>query len=148
VGLRKHKVGRADMRRSRELVRKLPRQVIIAGYVARTLALEAFIVGVRVPGTDLDLVGIRDESIVVAEVKRRLGPWNIDRAVLQLDFRRLLSHETYLAIPKEDVWYALAMIPSQYGIVSFSRDGVARIARPARVRHSPPYTNMLRMMFT
>jgi len=113
--------------------------------ISHYLGLTPYAIHVSIPCTDLDVVGLRDDDVVIIEVKRALGEWNYERTLRQLVFRKLLANEVYLAVHRAYTWYALTYIPEEYGIISFTSSRV-RIVRKARRRSRPPYRELILFM--
>ena len=101
--------------------------------IARLLRLESWAVWVEALGTDLDLVGVRScrgvemgiETVVV-EAKAALHERNIQHAINQLYFRRHFFNRVYIATRGDSVWYALALVPNQFGVIDVSSMTIVR----------------------
>ena len=102
-------------------IKRLNRDLRIARSIAETLGLKVFYFNMKIPLTDLDVVGLDyNYDVVVGEVKTRLHEDNYIHAIRQLDFRRHIANRVYLAVPERDVYFALAVIPQEYGIIGIA----------------------------
>jgi len=101
--------------------------------VARLLRLEAWRIWLATLGTDFDLVGVRRRrdvemgiETVVVEAKAVLHEKNIQHAINQLYFRRHFFNRVYIATRGDSVWYALALVPNQFGVIDVSSMTIVR----------------------
>lgn len=96
-----------------------PLRVDSITYALSLLFGSNYYVRYRLPGTDIDFLAYDDvnDELIAVEVKTKVDEENIDKVILQLDFRRHIANRVYLAVPERDVYYALMMVPIEYGVL-------------------------------
>jgi len=99
-----------------------PLRVDSITYALSLLFGNNFYVRYKLPGTDIDFLAYDEGSdeLTAVEVKTRVDEENIDKVILQLDFRRHIANRVYLAVPERDVYYSLMMVPIEYGVLGVS----------------------------
>ena len=105
----------------------------IASSVAEVLGLTNFFVDMKLRETDLDIAGYNSytNEVHIAEIKSKLTQHNVQHAINQLCFREKLANRVWLVVPQKYVYYALALVPNRYGIISY-RSGKVFIWRESK----------------
>jgi len=113
-GLRLGKVKRSPSTRGVK-----PLRVDSITYALSLLFGDNYYVRYKLPGTDIDFIAYDEGSdeLIAVEVKTKVDEENIDKVILQLDFRRHIANRVYLAVPERDVYYTLMMVPIEYGVL-------------------------------
>ncbi len=98
--------------------------------IAELLKLDRAWIRIDMLGTDIDVLGLRrvgdDFATYAVEVKATLHEKNAFHAIRQLDFRANFFNYVYLAVPSTDVYYALMIVPLEYGVIDLSNMTVVR----------------------